>query len=117
EREAAIGIRRGERLKVGAPREFFRGDAVDRGDLGDRQPTAGVESGAGIDEVAAAEGVLPQDMRRNERVGGCGEVAVERLADVAGVAGEVEPSVDDLIDNDGCGWRSAVRASGCPAAL
>ena len=87
-----LGIGRGEGAEVRATSRRCRILVVDLEQLDDRTATAVIATGARGDRVAAAETVLPDEIRRDVRVACVGEVAVRSATNEAAVARRIEPA-------------------------
>ena len=89
--QLALGVRRGERVELGTLGRQRRIDVVDRSDLDDRRTAALIEADRRVDEVRLAKHELADDLGRDVRVAGFGEVAVAGAPDESRVARGVEP--------------------------
>jgi hypothetical protein len=100
ERQATLGVARRERLEVGTARALDRVGAVERDDLGHRDAAAMVAAGARDDRIAAAQAVLPHEVRRDPGVARFVEIAVLGAADEAGITRGVEPAARLAVDDE-----------------
>src|ERR1700687_5536471 len=91
ELELALRIRCDEGSEIGAPCRFLRTGAVDLLYVDDDDAIAMIVAGGGKHLIAAAQHVLPHDIRRHIRVARLGEIAVCGPADAAALALRVEP--------------------------
>jgi hypothetical protein len=91
ELEFSLRIRSDEGAEIGASRGFIGTGPVDLLDVDDDYALAMVVSGGGENLVAAAEHVLPHDVRRQVGITWLGEVAVRGSANESALALWIEP--------------------------
>ena len=101
ELEFALRIRRDEGTEIRASCRFIRTGAVDLFDVDDDYAIAMIVSGGGEHLIAAAQHVLPHDVRRRVRIARLGEITVRGAADEAALALRIEPARGLSIGNDG----------------
>src|ERR1700694_819647 len=106
ELEFTLRIRRYEGSEIRTPCRFIRTGAVDLLDVDDDYAIAVIVSGGGEYLVAAAQHVLPHDVRRHICIARLGQITVRGAADEASLALRIEPARCLSIGNDG-GHRRA----------
>ena len=101
ELEFALRIRRDEGSEIRASCRFIRTGAVDLFDVDDDYAIAVIVSRCCEHLVAAAQHVLPHDIRRQVRIARLGQIAVRGAADEAALALRIEPACGLSVGNDG----------------
>jgi hypothetical protein len=104
-RQALLRIRCRQRLEVGATADRRDVDAIDRQHVDEHVAMTMVVAGACRYQVALAQPVLPDDMRRDPGVSGIGEVAVRRAAHEASVTRRVEPAYRLAVSDNRRRWQ------------